>query len=86
MQTVERLEQALELARQAGYTIRREWLDECHAGACTVNGRKLLFLDPTQSTREQLEEVLEVLRRDEVVKQLTAATGHGRSAADRHAA
>jgi hypothetical protein len=86
MHTVELLEQALEVARQAGYKIRQEWLDECSAGACVVNGQKLLFLDPLQSTHDQLEQVLDVLREDPAAQQIAAAGKIGGLLPGRHAA
>jgi hypothetical protein len=73
MHTVELLERALELARQAGYKIRQEWLDECRGGACIVKGQKWLFIDPTRSPRDQLEEVLSVLREDAAARELAGA-------------
>jgi hypothetical protein len=64
MLTVELLEEALELARRAGYRVRQEWLEGCAGGACTIRGQKWLFLDPTMSPGEQLEEVLNALWAD----------------------
>jgi hypothetical protein len=64
MLTIELLEEALELARRAGYKVRQEWLEGCAAGACTIRGQKWLFLDPTTSPSEQLEEVLNALWAD----------------------
>src|SRR5690606_10591678 len=46
MHAVEMLEQSLEIARLAGYTIRQEWLGESQGGACVIKGKKFLFLDP----------------------------------------
>ena len=46
MLTVELLEEALELARRAGYRVRQEWLEGCAGGACVIKGQKWLFLDP----------------------------------------
>jgi hypothetical protein len=86
MHTVELLERALELARQAGYKIRQEWLDECRGGACIVKGQKWLFLDPTRSPRDQLEEVLSVLREDEAARELAAAGELDGLPTGRHAA
>ena len=63
MHTVTLLEQATALARQAGYTIRQEWLGG-NGGACQIKGRKFLFLDVNAGPREQLEQVLEALRLD----------------------
>jgi hypothetical protein len=64
MLTIELLEEALEIARRAGYHVRQEWLDGCAGGACTIKGQKWLFIDSTLSPREQLEEVLNVLWAD----------------------
>jgi hypothetical protein len=86
MHAVELLEQALEVARQAGYKVRQEWLDECSAGACIVHGQKLLFLDPLQSTHDQLEQVLDVLREDAAAQQLAAAAKLRGLLPGRHAA
>jgi hypothetical protein len=67
MTTVELLEQALALARRSGYKVRQEWLEGCLGGACVIRGQKWLFLDPTQSPREQLEAVLNALWADSEV-------------------
>ena len=64
MLTLELLEEALELARRAGYRVRQEWLDGCTGGACVIKGQKWLFIDPNLSPREQLEEVLNALWAD----------------------
>ena len=70
MLTVELLEEALELARRAGYKVRQEWLDGCAGGACTIREQKWLFLDPTLTPAEQLEEVLNALWADPDVASL----------------
>ena len=68
MHTVEMLEQALDLAARLGYTIRQEWLAG-GGGGCELQGRKLFFLDLALAPDEQLEQVLETLRREpEAVK------------------
>lgn len=59
MNTIERLRAALDAARQSGYEVRTEHLDGMGGGACEVLGRKQLFVDVSQSPREQLEQVLE---------------------------
>jgi thymidylate synthase len=86
MHTVELLEQALEVARQAGYKIRQEWLDDCQGGACIVKGQKWLFLDPTRSHRDQLEEVIDVLRNDADARKIVAAAEVQHLIGSRHAA
>jgi len=61
MHTIDVLEMALGLARQAGYQIRQEWLGG-GGGACEIRGVKWLFLDLALTPQEQLEAVLDVLR------------------------
>ena len=64
MHTVEMLEQALDLAKRLGYTIRQEGLAGRGGGGCELKGRKLFFLDLDLGPAEQLEEALETLRRE----------------------
>ena len=64
MHTVEMLEQSLDLAARLGYTIRQEWLAGGGGGGCEVRGRKLFFLDLDLGPDEQLEQVLDTLRRE----------------------
>jgi hypothetical protein len=59
--SVELLEQALQAARQLGFRIREDVLDGCGGGACQIKGQRWLFLDPSLSTRERLELVLDAL-------------------------
>lgn len=64
MHTVDALQAALALAKRAGYEIRNEWLGGSGGGGCELNGRRLLFLDLALGPEEQLEIVLDALRRD----------------------
>jgi hypothetical protein len=64
MHTVEILEQALDLAARLGYSIRQEWLAGSGGGGCELKGRKLFFLDLDLGSGEQLEQVLDALRRE----------------------
>jgi hypothetical protein len=64
MHTVEALQTALKLAEQAGYQIRHDWLGGSGGGGCEVKGRKLLLVDLALGPQEQLEIVLDTLRRD----------------------
>ncbi len=63
MHTVEMLEQALEVAGRLGYTVRQEWLAGC-GGGCELKGKKLLFIDLDLDPAEQLDQVLDTLRRE----------------------
>ncbi len=69
MHTVELLEQALLVSKQAGYRVRREWLG-MDGGGCQLNGQKWLFLDLGASPGEQLAVVLETLRGEPTVSDL----------------
>ena len=64
MHTVEALRIALRLAEQSGYEVRHEWLGGSGGGGCEVKGRKLLLVDLAVGPQEQLEIVLDVLRRE----------------------
>jgi hypothetical protein len=64
MHTVDLLTQALDLTGRLGYTIRQEWLAGNGGGGCELKGHKLFFLDLDLSPVEQLDQVLEMLRRE----------------------
>ncbi len=63
MHTVELLEEALALAGRAGFQVRHEWLGGTGGGDCEIRGRKWIFLDLAVGPLDQLEQVLEALRR-----------------------
>ncbi len=63
MPTVTLLDGALDAAKRLGYTIRAECLGGS-GGGCELRGRKLFFLDLDLGPDDQLEKVLETLRRD----------------------
>ncbi len=58
---VERLRSRIGQARVAGFVVRQEVLGPHQPAWCEIAGRKTLFLDSTQSAREQLAVVDEVL-------------------------
>jgi hypothetical protein len=64
MHTVEMLQQLKELAEDAGYTVRHEWLGGVGGGACHFAGRKWIFVDLSLSVIEQLDQMAEALRED----------------------
>lgn len=64
MHTVELLEEALALATRIGYLIRQEWLGGNGGGACEIQGSKLIFLDLALGPNDQLDQVLDALRRE----------------------
>jgi hypothetical protein len=67
MHTVEMLERLKELAEEAGYTIRHEWLGGSGGGKCEFAGRKWIFVDLSLSVVEQLDQVAAALKDDPAV-------------------
>jgi hypothetical protein len=64
MHTVELLEYALDLADRLGYTVRQEWLGGLAGGGCELRGRKVLFLDLAFGPEDQLDQLVDTLRRE----------------------
>ncbi len=64
MHTVDMLDQALDLAVRLGYAVRQEPFAGSGGGGCELKGKKLLFLDLDLGPDEQLETVIDVLRRE----------------------
>jgi hypothetical protein len=64
MHTVKLLEQALDLAGRLGYRVRQEWLGGLSGGGCELCGQKILFLDLALGPEDQLDQVVETLRRE----------------------
>jgi hypothetical protein len=64
MHTVVLLAHALNLAERLGYAIRQEWIDCNGGGGCEFRGRKYLFIDLATPPGDQLEKVIDVLRRE----------------------
>jgi hypothetical protein len=73
MHTVEMLERLKELAADAGYTVRQEWLGGVAGGACQFAGRKWIFVDLSLSVVEQLDQVAAALKDDPAVNVLKYA-------------
>jgi hypothetical protein len=67
MHTLEKLERLKELAENAGYTIRQEWLGGVAGGACQFAGRKWIFIDLSLSVVEQLDQVTAALDSDPAI-------------------
>ena len=67
MHTVEMLDQALSLLKKVGYLVRQEWLGGNGGGGCELRGRKVFFLDLAMSPAEQLDQVLDALRREATI-------------------
>jgi len=73
MHTVEMLERLKELAEDAGFTVRHEWLGGAGGGACQFAGRKWIFVDLSLSVVEQLDQVAGALKDDPVVSSVRTA-------------
>jgi len=73
MHTVQTMEHLKELAQQAGYVVRHEWLGGVAGGACEFAGRKWIFVDLSLSVVEQLEQLAEALRRDPTALRIDSA-------------
>lgn len=78
MHTVELLERLKELAHDAGYTVRHEWLGGVGGGACEFAGRKWIFIDLSLSVVEQLDQVAAALRDDGCIEAIRATAGVNR--------
>ncbi len=64
MSAVEQLETLTDLAKDMGYEIRHDVLGGSGGGACEFGGRKVLFIDLSLSTFEQLQIVSRALCAD----------------------
>lgn len=64
MHTVELYDRAKEFAAELGYHVREENLGGSGGGACTVAGRKCVFVDMTMTAAEQLEQIVRALDAD----------------------
>ena len=81
MHTVELLEQAIALAEERGFVVRQDWLSGSTAGACELKGRRWLLIDLALSPREQLDLVLDALKRFPPQAPYIAASQPSRKAA-----
>ena len=64
MHKAQLLQEAVRLAGRLGYEIRQDWLGGGNGGACEIRGRKLMFIDLAVDIEDQLEQVVDGLRRD----------------------
>ena len=62
MHTVEVLEDALRLAERAGFSVRRQWLDDSIGGGCRIGQQRVLFVNLSLSAEEQLAQTVAALR------------------------
>jgi hypothetical protein len=81
MRSVEMLERLKELAEDAGYTVRHEWLGGVGGGACEFAGRKWIFIDLSLPVIEQLDQIALALQDDPAATMLARADSELRHAA-----
>jgi hypothetical protein len=62
MHTVDLLEEALALAEQNGFSVRRQWLAEGIGGMCRIGEQRVVFINLANSSEEQLRHALEAVR------------------------
>lgn len=67
MHAVDLLDEALKVAECFGVEVRRQWLGEVAGGVCRIGNRWVLFANLSLSTEEQLEQVVEALRKSGVL-------------------
>ena len=61
MNTVTRLEKALEDIRQLGYEVHYDWFGGTGGGACQLGNRRCLFLDLALGAEEHLAVAMKLL-------------------------
>jgi hypothetical protein len=57
----QRLAQAVATAKEMGFEVRKVVLDDQTPGWCQVGGKKILFLDLTATTGEQLDQIDQII-------------------------
>ena len=57
----QRLAQAVGTAREMGFDVRKIVLDDQTPGWCQMGDKKILFLDLTATTSEQLQQIDEIV-------------------------
>ncbi len=75
MDVLDRIELCQQIIRQSGIEIRAEDLNGTESGVCELNGQKMLVLDLSLSTTDQLEILEEVV---EVLDSLPTRRSHDR--------
>lgn len=75
MDVLDRIELCQQIIRQSGIEIRVEDLNGTESGVCELNGKKLLMLELSLSTTDQLEILEEVI---EVLNSFSSRRSHNR--------
>lgn len=71
MHTVDLLEEACLVAKRLGFRLRQAWLDGSGGGPCEIAGQPWIFIDLAQNSIEQLGMLVETLRDDPRLAQLS---------------
>ncbi len=66
--SVDVLDEALKLATEIGFVVRREWLGEKVGGACRLGERWILFSDLSLTAEEQLCQAVAALRESHLLQ------------------
>lgn len=61
------LEEAMQLARDAGFAVREEPLGDAPGGACTVGGRRQILVNAAHPAAQRLDVLLDVLAAEPAV-------------------
>lgn len=61
------LEEAMQLARDVGFTVREEPLGDAPGGACTVGGRRQILVNAALPAAQRLDVLLDVLAAEPAV-------------------
>jgi hypothetical protein len=61
MHTIELLEEALQLAEESGFDVRRQWLGENIGGPCRVGPQRILLVNLSLTAEEQLKHAIGAL-------------------------
>lgn len=62
MHSVDLLDEALDLARSAGFEVRDQWLGESKGGVCRVGSKWILFVNLSLTAEDQLHGLIVALR------------------------
>lgn len=62
MAILDLMDEALELAGQQGFEIRKQWLGETAGGPCRIGSNRVLFINLSQPITEQLAAAVVALK------------------------
>ena len=77
---VVRLKRRIQQAKAAGFTVRLEPLGEGEAGWCQIGSKRMLFLDASQTARDQLDQLSESLQNYEATLNMAETESSAKTA------